>query len=168
MESRTLLDVGVTLHVAFPTVSTAPRDRAGWESTSIIGGTIQTRRENSPALSVQKKFYCLSKANLHLRRIHLKEKGYKFEECSYAAASLNELKHHHQGMHDKSFGVSRFSCKLCGYRAFSKRGQAPQMWRVHLESWEFNHPAKSSKLLPNQTVNFRTRRSWTLLYSKFP
>ena len=93
-----------------------------------------------------KTFYSQSNANLHLSRIHLKEKGYQCEKCSYATAYLMELKYHQQRTHDESFGASGFACKLCGFRALTKRGLTTHM-RVHPEERKFQLAPNSFKLL---------------------
>ena len=57
-----------------------------------------------------------------LRKFHLEENDYLCAKCSYATGSLRQLKDHCKRVHDPDFGVSRFTCEWCGFRAITKIG----------------------------------------------
>ena len=69
--------------------------------------------------------------DLHLKVVHLKEKSYKCDKCSYDTTSTTSLKIHFVRVHDEGFAVSKFVCKSCGYRALSKPGLAFHVNRMH-------------------------------------
>ena len=77
------------------------------------------------------KFLHQSGVRSHLRILHLKEKGYHCEKCSYATGSSYQLQEHFKRVHDPGFRVSSFTCESCGYRALSKAGLCVHMKRIH-------------------------------------
>ena len=76
-------------------------------------------------------FYAENGLDFHVRGAQLKEKGYKCDECSFATVTSSQLRRHRQRTHDAGFATSEFSFKLCGYRAFSKRGLACHRGKSH-------------------------------------
>ena len=116
-------------------------------STSEIEGSQLERAENVQVFKVQdkkvlkKNFVCPHctasyTRNLSLQRhingVHLKLKQYKctFDNCDYSTAWTSELNSHRDTKH---YGVKRFKCSICDFKAYKSSNLNRHFNSVHLK-----------------------------------
>lgn len=136
--------------VQLPVPCTFPGCEQGVESPYLLAGHIWWHDRNS-----LKKFqcpFCLQKfkyphnVSSHLRKVHLKEKGYQCQKSNYNTGSLSQIKEHFERVHDPELGVSMFTCNSCGYRALSEQGLSTHT-RTHIRTGKLtscgNNPVRA-------------------------
>ena len=118
-------------------------------ASGIEGPQLVERAENVQVIKVQdknekilkKNFVCTQctasyNRNLSLQRhingVHLKLKQYKctFDNCDYSTAWTSELNSHRDTKH---YGVKRFKCSICDFKAYKSSNLNRHLNSVHLK-----------------------------------